>query len=323
MRNPTRMAVLLLAAFSASCMRDTPTDPRTTAADVMSAGMSVVFPDVIPLPDEWQPEGIVSGRGSRFYAGSLAGAGLYAGDFRTGEGEVLAASAGQVIVGLDYDVRSDHVFAAGGPTGEGRVYDGTTGALLATYPLAAPGGSFVNDVIVTRDAAYFTDSFNAVLYVIPLGPGGHLPDPTAAEAIALSGVWVQVGGFNANGIDATANGNTLIVVNSTLGNLHTVDPQSGEATQIDLGGDGAVLAGDGILLDGRTLYVVQNALNRIAVVELDARLETGSVTRTITDPAFDVPTTVAEHGARLYAVNARFGTPPAGASYSIVGVSKR
>lgn len=323
MRDPTRMTVLLLAAFSAACVSDTPNEPRPPAADVLAANMGAAFPDLIPLPDEWQPEGIVSGRGTRFYAGSLAGAGLYAGDFRTGAGEVLAASAGLPIVGLAYDARSDHVFAAGGPTGEARVYDGTTGALLETWPLAAPGGSFINDAIVTRNAAYFTDSFNAVLYRIPLGPGGELPGPTAAEAIALGGNWIQVAGFNANGIEATPDGRTLIVVHSVLGNLYTVDPESGLAMQIDLGGDGEVVSGDGILLDGRTLYVVQNFLNQIAVVELGANLASGSLTHTITDTALDVPTTIAEHGSRLYAVNARFGTPPAGASYDIVGVPKR
>ncbi len=30
----------------------------------------------------------------------------------------------------------------------------------------------------------------------------------------------------------------------------------------------------------------------------------------ITDPDFDVPTTIDEFGKRLYAVNARFTTPP-------------
>ena len=32
--------------------------------------------------------------------------------------------------------------------------------------------------------------------------------------------------------------------------------------------------------------------------------------RTITHPDFDVPTTIDEHGGNLYAVNARFTTPP-------------
>jgi len=43
----------------------------------------------------------------------------------------------------------------------------------------------------------------------------------------------------------------------------------------------------------------------------------------ITNPAFDVPTTIAEFGNSLYAVNARFGTPPTPETeYDIVKVTK-
>jgi hypothetical protein len=42
---------------------------------------------------------------------------------------------------------------------------------------------------------------------------------------------------------------------------------------------------------------------------------------TLTDPDFDVPTTIAFQAGRLYAVNARFGiTDPESARYDIVKV---
>jgi hypothetical protein len=45
------------------------------------------------------------------------------------------------------------------------------------------------------------------------------------------------------------------------------------------------------------------------------------VVTTLTDPDFDIPTTVAFQAGRLYAVNARFGNPdPASARYDIVRV---
>jgi len=68
--------------------------------------------------------------------------------------------------------------------------------------------------------------------------------------------------------------------------------------------------GDGILLDGRSLYIVQNALNQVAVVELSPGLSQGSIDETITSSLFRVPTTIARFGDRLYAVNARFDTSP-------------
>ena len=103
--------------------------------------------------------------------------------------------------------------------------------------------------------------------------------------------------------------------------LYRVDPLTGVAEIIDLGGE-LVTNGDGLWLDGRTLYVVRNQLNRIAVVELDPTLTTGEYVEDITSPYFDIPTTVAEFGNALYAVNARFSTPILGAEYQVVRVSK-
>jgi hypothetical protein len=103
--------------------------------------------------------------------------------------------------------------------------------------------------------------------------------------------------------------------------LYNVDPATGVATRIDLHG-GAVPNGDGILLEGKTLYVVQNQLNKIAVIELNSDFTAGTIVDTITSPAFRVPTTIARFGDALYAVNARFGTPPAGAEYEVVRVPR-
>ncbi len=101
-----------------------------------------------------------------------------------------------------------------------------------------------------------------------------------------------------------------------------VDPETGNAALIDLAG-GTVPNGDGILLDGKTLYVMQNRINQIAVVRVDAELSSGGIVSHITNPAFDVPTTIAEFGHSLYAVNARFGTPPTPTTeYDIVQVTK-
>lgn len=283
------------------------------------------FPDLIPLPDGFQPEGIARGRGANFYVGSLADGSVFAGDFRTGQGDVLIpAQDGRIAVGLDVDRRSNRLFVAGGPFGAAYVYDLRDGASLAAYQLTDEAATFVNDVIVTRDAAYFTDSFRPFFYKVPLGPGGTLPDPAEVEEIPLGpGFDFEAGQFNANGIEATRNGQHLIIVNSFFGTLYRVDPDSGDAAAIDLGG-GAVPSGDGILLKGNTLYVVQNFLNQIAVVGLKPGLEHGRVIKTITDPAFRIPTTVDLFRKNLYAVNARFDTPPGpDVEYEVVAVPNR
>jgi sugar lactone lactonase YvrE len=195
---------------------------------------------------------------------------------------------------------------AGGMTGNAYIYDAETGENVAMIPL---GAGFINDVTVTQDAAYFTNSFQPVIYRVPLSRNG-LPSTSGVETLTLSGDYVFTpGAFNANGIAATPNGKTLIIVNSTEGALYRVDPDTGDATRIDLGGD-SVPAGDGILLQGKTLYVVQNQLNQVAVIELNARYTSGTLVDTISSPLFRVPTTIARFGDRLYVVNARFGTPP-------------
>jgi sugar lactone lactonase YvrE len=268
------------------------------------------FPAVIPLPNGFQPEGIAVGRGSEFFAGSRASGAVYRGDLRSGEGGVLVpAMADHLALGLKLDGRTNLLYVAGGGTGMAFVYDADSGAEVAAIKLTDPP-TFINDVVVTQEAAYFTDSFNPVYYKLPLAPNGDLGNSPAAEEIALAGDYEFIpGGFNANGIDATPDGKTLITVNSTTGKLYRLEAGQSEAKLIDLGGE-AVPNGDGILLEGKTLYVVQNVLNQIAVVDLDPRLCSGKVSGTLSSPNFRVPTTVGRFGEALYAVNARFDTPP-------------
>jgi len=112
----------------------------------------------------------------------------------------------------------------------------------------------------------------------------------------------------------------LLSVQTNTGKLFRISPRTGVARQVDLGG-ASLADGDGMLLAGRVLFVVQNRQNKIAVVKLSRSLHRGRVVATLTDPDFDVPTTIAFTAGRLYAVNARFGTTdPQPARYDIVRV---
>lgn len=273
------------------------------------------FPGVIGLPTGFQPEGIAVGEDTTFYVGSIPTGAIYRGDLQTGQGDVLVDDPGRAAIGIDIDER-ERLFVAGGPTGQAFVYDGATGKALASYQLAPDAPTFVNDVVVTQEAAWFTDSSQPVLYRVPLGGEGDV------ETVPLGGDYEHAPGFNANGIDATPDGRALVIVQSNLGRLYTVDAATGKASLIELSG-GDVAFGDGILLDGKTLYVVQNRLNRIAVVALAPDLGSGTITSHLTHPDFDVPTTLDEHGDRLYAVNARFGIDdPDAADYTVVQLRK-
>jgi sugar lactone lactonase YvrE len=275
------------------------------AATVLAAplGASARFPERIPLPDNFRPEGIAI-KGHTFYVGSIPTGAIYRGDLRTGEGTTIneGAATGRASIGVEY--HRGLLFVAGGGTGKGFVYSARTGDLLATYTFFTPTGqgqTFVNDVVVARGGAYFTDSVRPFLYRVS---GGQV------TAIPLTGDIVYGPGNNANGIDTTPNGKTLIIVQTNVGKLFTVDRRTGVTREIVL--NKSVTNGDGILLDGRrTLYVVQNRDNKVAVVRLNRQLTAGTVIAELTDPDFDVPTTIDEFGKRLYAVNARFRTPPA------------
>lgn len=259
-------------------------------------------PEKIALPDGFRPEGIVFGTGPTFYVGSLANGGIYRADARTGEGELLVPSGPAPALGLAFDRRTNQLFVASGPSGGAVVYDARSGERLATTTLTTES-SLVNDVVLTRDTAWFTDSVRPVLYRM------SLDDPSDVSELTLGGDFtLGPDEFSANGIVAMNRGAVLVVVRSDTGQLFSVDPESGDATLIDLG-DEAVATGDGLVARGRNIYVVQND-DQVSVVRLNRALDQGEVRDVITSPEFRSPSTADRYRRDLYVVNARFDTPP-------------
>ena len=280
------------------------------------------LPDSIALPNGWQPEGITTD-GKFVYSGSLADGSIFRANVRTGVGKVLATGAtGRMAAGLDFDKRRDLLWVVGGPTGEIRAQDADSGKVVATYefPSTTADGRFLNDVVVTHDAVFATDSFNQELAVIPLehghghGHGSKLPPPSAATTLPLSGdvVFAPNGAFNLNGIVESRH--TLISVQSNTGLLFRINERTGVSRTINLHGD-LVTAGDGLELDGRLLYVGRNSgeigiKGEVDAVKLSHSLTSGNVVATITDPTFDTPTTLALARHSLFVINARFASAP-------------
>jgi sugar lactone lactonase YvrE len=281
---------------------------------VVATAVAQSFPRRLNLPDNWQPEGIASGRGDELFVGSIPTGAVAKLDPRTGARRVVVSGRqGRAAIGLK--ASGNRLFVAGGPTGRVFVYSKRTGRPLAG-PRVAPSGAdtFVNDVIVTPRGAYFTDSRRSALYVLPL----DLSQPTT---LALPDIPVEAGN-NLNGIAASADGRVLIAVQTNAGRLWRINAITGRATQIDLDG-GSVENGDGLLLVGRRLYVVRNRDNRIAVFDMNSELSNARPVKTIRSGGFDVPTTVARIGNRLYAVNARFGTTATPTTkYWVTGVAR-
>jgi sugar lactone lactonase YvrE len=279
-------AALLSAMLSVTLMAPAEAKPRHH------------FPDRIDLPVGFQPEGITIGRKPVAYLGSLANGDIYAVQLRTGERRLVSKGPGTPSVGLKID-RRGLLYVAGGPSGAARVVNVRTGQ-NKSYRLTHSKTTFVNDVVLTRHAAWFTESMQPQLYRLSRGHGKR-----TVTTLPLGGDWVQQPGFNANGIEQTPDGRALLVIQSPTGFLYRVNPHSGRATRIDLGGT-LLTNGDGLLLRGRTLYVVRNQDNQVVVVRLNRRGTEGRLVRTLTSDSFDVPTTVAAYKGSLYLPNARF-----------------
>jgi sugar lactone lactonase YvrE len=210
--------------------------------------------EVIILPDATSAEGIAAGDGTTFYAGDLFAGDIFRGDVQRGTAQLfIDAPEGRMAVGMVADVEHDLLFVAGGFTGQGYVYDTLTGATVAAYQFATPGSTIVNDVALTKDGAWFTDSFQPRLYFVPVSVAGV---PGSFLTLQLTGPAADTSGeFNLNGIQATPNGKTLIVAHSGNGQLYTVDPATGASATI---AGVSVPSVDGIVLLGRRLWAVQN-----------------------------------------------------------------
>lgn len=277
----------------------------TVAVAPVAAHRVGSLPAQINLPDGFQPEGITSS-GRNLYTGSLANGAIYKADAKTGAGRIIVPGvAGQLAVGLHID-RWGRLWVAGGPNQTIRVYKARTGKLLRTYTF--PTAGFVNDLVITRKAVYATDSFNQQLLVVPLRHGGRLSPASATKTKALTGDIVFVPGqFNANGI--VERSGKLILVQSNAGKLFRVNERTGVARTIDTGGY-SLANGDGLTLRGGRLYVANNNLNLVALLNLSRNSLRARLVGEIKSPSLEQPTGVNVTLGALWAVNARFATPP-------------
>jgi hypothetical protein len=273
--------------------------------------------EVIVLPGASSAEGIANGGGTTFYAGDLFAGDIFRGDVQRGTAQLfIDAPTGRMAVGMAADVGHDLLFVAGGFTGQAYVYDTVTGATVGTYQF--PAGAMINDVALTKDGAWFTDSFQPQLYFVPVSEAGVLGPFRTLE---VTGPAAEISGdFNLNGIEATPNGKTLIVAHSANGELYTVDPVTGASATI---AGVSVPSVDGIVLLGRRLWAVQNS-NQVTQVQLSPNLTSGVIEEVITSGLFQVPATAARFGSRLAVVNAKFDTgfPPTADEWEVVVVDR-
>jgi sugar lactone lactonase YvrE len=208
------------------------------------------------------------------------------------------------VLGMKLD-RSNRLWIAGGASGKFFVVDSRSGKVIKQLAVPDPSKSLINDVALVGSAAYFTDTRTPTLWRIEAKGsdiGGLEP------WLDFNGTPLQYySGANLNGIAATRDGQSLIVVQMGKGLLFKIDVKSKTVTAIDTAG--ADLTGaDGLVLDGRTLYVVRQTAVEIATVQLSQDLTKGTVVNRFKNPSLAWPATAVKVGDRLLVVNTQFNT---------------
>jgi len=286
-------------------------------------GYAAPRPSEYILPgDTVFPEGVAYDQGTgQFYVSSTTDGTIFRGNLWD-EMTSVFLPGGQdgrtTAVGLKVDDQG-RLFIAGGGTGKIFVYDTATGELLASFDNNETT-TFLNDVAIAPDGtAYVTDSLDPTLYRVTTDESGQVQFEAWLD---ITGIYQS--GFNFNGIVATPDGEYLIVVQSNTGRLYRIDIDTQEIVQIDLGGE-TVQAGDGIVLRGRTLWVVRNSFELIVKVQLSGDFASGSIVSSTTDESFKFPTTAAIANGRLLVVNSQFNrrppNPPPDLPFSVSSVA--
>jgi sugar lactone lactonase YvrE len=269
---------------------------------------------VLPEPTLF-PEGVAYDEGrDRYFVSSQSNGAILSGDPDRPAAPLLSppGAGGRANAnGLDTDRQGRRLFVAGGQTAKLFRLNARTGATTGTFALGT--GSYANDVGVTRHRGVFvTDSLQPVLWRV----GARAASGAAEPWLDLTTTPIAYAtGFNLNGIEATRNGRRLVAVQTNTGQLWRISTKTKRVREIILRGGERVTNGDGLVLRGRTLYVVRNAQGEIVKVKLAKSLASGRIVRRTTNASFRFPTTADIARGRMLVVNSQFdrrgaGQPP-------------
>ena len=158
-------------------------------------------------------------------------------------------------------------------------------------------------MVLTDDAAYFTDTLNPTLWRVPITETkvGELEPWLDLTTTVLQ----YAEGANLNGITATPYGRSLIVGQMNRGLLFRIDLAERKAVPIEIDSE-SLIGIDRLVLDGQRLYMVRQPVEEIVTVEVSEDFSSGQVVGRFKSSDLDWPATAAKAGDRLLVVNSQF-----------------
>jgi sugar lactone lactonase YvrE len=275
------------------------------------------------------PESLAIARNGTMYVSSLGTGAIFKGNTRDRKLHVFKApgtDGRSKTSGVQLD-GSGRIWAAGYDTRTIWVYN-PDGTLIAKRT-APDAGSALNDLVVTDDAVYVTDSFTGSVWRASIH-GSQVGELTR---------WLSAGDFPAppgflNGIDVTPDDRVALINGSVDGSgvagdahLFRVDLHARKVTEVSV--TGAFLGSpDGSLLEGHRLYTEDSFANdrggfdyAVDLGILNADLTTlHLVKRSGFAPDGATPTAVGRDGDRLLQVNSQLGADPAAPPFTVTVV---
>lgn len=279
---------------------------------------STPAPAPVPAPvktyalpgDQVFPEGIAYDPVSNsFFTGSTSDGTVFRGDFA--DGQVTVFSAGgtdgrSAAIGMKVDSRARRLWIAGGATGLLFVYNIDTGELIRNYTTPPVEQTFLNDVALAPNGdAYITDSRRPVLFKV----NGSGAEPGELESwLDFTGTPVRyaAGAFALNGIVVSQDGAHIITIHAGDRKLFRISVSGKQVSEVDLGGKPQ--GGDGMVLDGKTLYLLERTetSDRIVRIRMAEDFLSGVVLDSFRDDSFAYPTTIVKLDSRMLVVNSQF-----------------
>lgn len=262
-----------------------------------------------PIPgDQFFPEGIAFDQeAGNFYTGSSANGDVVRVNVTTGATELFSGGVKQgrgSALGMKLDFKK-RLWICGGEENKIHVLN-FQGELIKSWDLKAMFNSgLLNDCAVDKKYIYFTDSRIQKIYradVSNTEPG------EVEEWLSFTNQQIPyTTGFNANGIVLTPEGKYIIIVISNSGKLYRIDRTTKAIIEIEI--NTPVTSGDGLLLEGNTLYVSRNATNKIFPVTLTDDYSKGTVGNGFGENLL-FNTTLAKAGKYLLVVNGQLNRRP-------------